>query len=164
MFTVEDIQTVKKPIGANSLLVNDKYNVPEVEGNRHYRIIQEWLAGGPGRFIEEPTQEELDAYEAAQLAETKKQAVRDALQAGQDMIIETKILLDGLTIDEAQALINLNALAPVQSLLQNGSLATAQTVFQGLDLTGTSITEEMRTELVASLAAKISEIETRYGL
>lgn len=160
-----EITSVKRPIGTSgTLLLNGKISVPENPSNRYYRAIQEWMAGGPGRFIEEPTQEEIDAYNAAQLAETKKKAVRDALQAGQDMIIETKILLDGLTIDESQALINLNALAPVQSLLQNGSLATAQTVFQGLDLTGTSITEEMRTALVASLAAKISEIETRYGL
>lgn len=160
-----EITSVKRPIGTSgTLLLNGKISVPENPSNRYYRAIQEWMAGGPGRFIEEPTQEEIDAYNAAQLAETKKQAVRDALQAGQDMIIETKILLDGLTIDESQALINLNALAPIQSLLQNGSLATAQTVFQGLDLTGTSITEEMRTALVASLAAKISEIETRYGL
>lgn len=160
-----EILSVKRRIGTEgSLILNDLIHVPENPSNRYYRAIQEWMAGGPGRFIEEPTQEEIDAYNAAQLAETKKQAVRDALNAGQDMIIETKILLDGLTIDESQALINLNALAPVQSLLQNGSLATAQTVFQGLDLTGTSITEEMRTALVASLAAKISEIETRYGL
>ena len=76
------INTVKTQ--ENGYLVNGNMSVPNVEGNRHYQEVQEWIAEGN---TPEPefTQAELDqqviddanAVEVALLAELDKQSIRD---------------------------------------------------------------------------------------
>lgn len=156
MFTLEEIETVKKPIGANNLLVNDKFSVPEAEGNRHYRIIQEWLAGGPGRFIEEPTQEEIDARAAAEAAQSEKELVKKAISAGNDLIVEAMVILKNQDVSTEQATTNAQVFAPVQQLLQAGSIQTARDIFSGIDLSSTSLSELDRTALLAKIDAYLT--------
>jgi len=76
------IETVK--IQGDGYLVNGTMSVPAVEGNRHYKEIQDWIAEGNAPEPEF-TQAELDqqaideanAVELALLAELDKQSIRD---------------------------------------------------------------------------------------
>lgn len=154
-----EITSVRRPLGLeNVLLINNQISVPEDESNRYYRAIQEWLAADPENEIQEPTGQEIADYEAVQLMESKKNFQRLKRSMGEDVIDETKVILDDLEIDAAQAVANMTALAPVQSLLQNGSLTTARGIFATLDLTGVSLTEDDRTYLLNVIDSKISEL------
>lgn len=154
-----EITNVKRRIGTEgSLILNDLIHVPENPSNRYYRAIQEWLAADPENQIQEPTGQEIADYEAEQLRDSKKNFQRLKRSMGEDVIDETKVILDDLEIDAAQAVANMTALAPVQSLLQNGSLTTARGIFATLDLTGVSLTEDDRTYLLNVIDSKISEL------
>ena len=152
-----EITSVKRPIGTTGvLLVNDSISAPESPGNRYYRMIQEWLAADPERSIQEPTQEEIDAAAAAEAAQAEKELVKQAIAAGQDLIVEAMVILKGQNVDANQATVNAQVFAPVQQLLQTGSLQTARGVFSVIDLTSTSLGESDRSSLLAKIDAYLT--------
>lgn len=81
--SVTDITTVKDN-GQGGFLVNGGINIPNAEGNRHYKMIQEWITNGG---IVEPfeTQAEIDARLIAEanqaeydlLAQLDRESIRD---------------------------------------------------------------------------------------
>lgn len=62
--------------GEDGYIVNDTINVPRVDGNRHYKLIQDWIADGG--VVVEPfeTAEEISAREDAE----HNQAIYDELE------------------------------------------------------------------------------------
>lgn len=78
-----DILTVKEN-GQGGFLVNGKMNVPNANGNRHYALVQEWIANGG---VVEPFETEAEVaariiredneVEYQLLNELDKQSIRD---------------------------------------------------------------------------------------
>ncbi len=70
-----NIEKVKEN-GHGGFIVNGSINIPNVEGNGHYRIVQEWIANGG---IVEPfeTPEQIAIREAKE----KLEAIEGAIQA-----------------------------------------------------------------------------------
>ena len=152
--------TKVKQVG-DGYLVNDTLSVPNAPGNRHYQMIQEWLSGDVGRFIEpEFTAEEIAANEAAAIKQAAKDEIKKWIAEGDDMILETQLVLSSYTVNPTQGMANMTALEPIQNLLKNGSLKVARQAIVDLDLTGLSLTEQDRTDLLAILDEKLIVLES----
>ena len=155
MFTVETITSVKRSLDANDqYIVNGAYVIPE--NSRFYRMIQEWLASDPENEIIEPTGQEIADRQAEEAAQAEKELVKKAIAAGQDLIVEAMVILKGQNVDANQATVNAQVFAPVQQLLQTGSLQTARDVFSVIDLSSTSLGESDRTSLLAKIDAYLT--------
>jgi hypothetical protein len=78
-----EITTVKEN-GQGGYLVNGTISVPNAEGNRHYKMVQEWIVGG-GTVAPFETQAEIDARviqeanqtELALLDQLDRESIRD---------------------------------------------------------------------------------------
>lgn len=84
-----EITTVK--ISGDGYLVNDKYNVPTVPGNRYYQAVQEWIEAG-NTPDPEFTQAELDEQTAAATFDSEIETDREAakLDAGIQALINAR--------------------------------------------------------------------------
>lgn len=126
--------------------------VPCEEGDTLYRKAIAWTESGPGRLLTGATDEEVLAYLSK---EAGKSEIQRWVSEGEDMILETQLVLSGYTVTPAQGMTNMAALEPIQNLLKNGSLNVARQSIVDLDLTGLSLTEQDRTDLLAILDEKL---------
>ena len=100
-----DIETPTVPTG---YLVDGKMSVPLVEGNRHFREVQEWIAEG-NTPEDAYTTAELDAYKLAkdnsiyeqELADLDKASIRDI----REWIASQPSAPQGLKDRESQAIV-----------------------------------------------------------
>ena len=78
---IETVKLLESDGEHNGYIMNGTWNVPLSEGNRHYHMIQEWIAEGntPAPMY---TQEELDEQQASQdEREALEESIRNKLKA-----------------------------------------------------------------------------------
>ena len=131
----------------NGYLVNDTMSVPIAPGNRHYQMVQEWLAIEGNNLKPQYTPAELAAKQAADERAAKEQLAQKYLNAGKAVIKEFHILNQGDDIDVATLQNNAQVFAGLKLYLDAGSAATRALIEQ-VDLTGTSLTEADRDQLL----------------
>lgn len=80
MNTVKYTAEIETPTEYTGYLVDGKMSVPLVDGNRHYREVQEWIA--EGNTVEEAfTQTEIDEYNLATAKQLGTDMTSQAIQA-----------------------------------------------------------------------------------
>ena len=129
-------------------MVNDTLSVPIAPGNRHYKMVQQWLADPLTTLEPQYTEEELAAKELADERAEKEQLAQKYLNAGKLVIKEFHILNQGDDIDIETLQKNAEVFAGLKLYLDAGSAATRGLIEQ-VDLTDTSLTEADRDQLIA---------------
>ena len=148
-----DIQKVKQ-VG-EGYLVNGTLSVPNAPANRHYQMIQSWLEIEGNNIEPEFTPEELLVKQAIEAKEAKRALAKKMIAAGQAIITEFHILNQGDDITAEMAAMNAQVFAGLKIYLDAGS-THARSILETVDLEGTSITEQDRTDLLLVWDTQVS--------
>ena len=140
------MEIIKVKQKENGYLLNDSLSVPNSPGNRHYQMIQEWIAKGN---TPEPefTDEELAIKEAKDERRAKEELAEKMQNAGRKVIKEFHILNQDKQVTIEQAQKNAEVFAQVKLYLDSGSIFSRDLI-ASVDLTGTSLTENDRSDLL----------------
>lgn len=136
-------------------LINGTLYVPNAPGNRHYQMIQDWLKIEGNNIEPEFTPEELVIKQAKEERAAKEKLADKMQNAGKAIIREFHILNQGDEITLEQAQKNAEVFASLKLYLDAGS-SFARDLLEAVDLTGTSITEQDRADLILLWDTKIS--------
>lgn len=140
-----EIKKVK--FAGDGYLINDRLRVPNAPGNRHYKMIQQWLAIDGNNIEPEYTPDELVIKEAKDERQAKEYLAEKMQRAGKEVIKEFHILNQGRQITFEQAQKNGEVFVAIKLFLDSGS-KFSRDLIEGVDLTGTSLTEDDRTYLL----------------
>ena len=141
------MEIIKVKQQENGYLLNDSLSVPNAPGNRHYRLIQEWLAIEGNNLEPEYTPDELVVKEAQDARRAKEELADKMQNAGKEVIKEFHILNQGKQVTLEQAQQNAEVFASIKLYLDSGS-SFSRDLISSVDLTGTSLTEDDRADLL----------------
>lgn len=141
------MQILKVKQNESGYLVNDTHSVPNDPANSTYQMVQEWLSVEGNNLEPQYTPAELAAKQAAEERAAKEQLAQKYLNAGKAVIKEFHILNQGDDIDVATLQNNAQVFAGLKLYLDAGSAATRDLI-EEVDLTGTSLTEADRDQLL----------------
>ena len=86
------MEIIKVKQKENGYLLNDSLSVPNAPGNRHYQMIQEWLAIEGNNLEPEYTPDELVIKEAQDERRAKEELSERMQKAGREVLKEFHIL------------------------------------------------------------------------
>ena len=141
------MEIIKVKQQENGYLLNDSLSVPNAPGNRHYRLIQEWLAIEGNNLEPEYTPDELVVKEAQDARRAKEELADKMQNAGKEVIKEFHILNQGKQVTLEQAQQNAEVFASIKLYLDSGS-SFSRDLIASVDLTGTSLSEDDRADLL----------------
>lgn len=141
------MEIIKVKQQENGYLLNDSLSVPNAPGNRHYRLIQEWLAIEGNNLEPEYTPDELVIKEAQDERRAKEELADKMQNAGKEVIKEFHILNQGKQVTLEQAQQNAEVFASIKLYLDSGS-SFSRDLIASVDLTGTSLSEDDRADLL----------------
>lgn len=141
------MEIIKVKQQENGYLLNDSLSVPNTPGNRHYQMIQEWLAIEGNNLEPEYTPDELVIKEAQDERRAKEELAEKMQNAGKEVIKEFHILNQGKQVTLEQAQQNAQVFASIKLYLDAGS-SFSRDLIASVDLTGTSLSEEDRADLL----------------
>ena len=141
------MQIIKVKQQGDGYLLNDNISVPNAPGNRHYQMIQEWLAIEGNNLEPEYTPDELVIKEAQDERRAKEELADKMQNAGKEVIKEFHILNQGKQVTLEQAQQNAQVFASIKLYLDSGS-SFSRDLIASVDLTGTSLSEDDRADLL----------------
>jgi len=141
------MQIIKVKQQGDGYLLNDNISVPNAPGNRHYQMIQEWLAIEGNNLEPEYTPDELVIKEAQDERRAKEELADKMQNAGKEVIKEFHILNQGKQVTLEQAQQNAEVFASIKLYLDSGS-SFSRDLIASVDLTGTSLSEDDRADLL----------------
>ena len=141
------MEIIKVKRKGNGYLLNDSLSVPNAPANRHYQMIQQWLAIDGNNIEPEYTPEELVIKEAQDERRAKEDLAEKMQKAGKEVIKEFHILNQGRQLTFEQAQQNGEVFVAIKLFLDSGS-KFSRDLIEGVDLTGTSLTEDDRAYLL----------------
>lgn len=141
------MQITKVKQQKDAYLLNGSLSVPNAPGNRHYQMIQEWLAIEGNNLEPEYTPDELVIKEAQDERRAKEELADKMQNAGKEVIKEFHILNQGKQVTLEQAQQNAEVFASIKLYLDSGS-SFSRDLIASVDLTGTSLSEDDRADLL----------------
>jgi len=142
------MQIIKVKQKENGYLLNDSLLVPNAPGNRHYQMIQQWLAIEGNNLEPEYTPEELAIKEAQNERREKEELAEKMQNAGKKVIKEFHIINQGRQATFEQSQKNAEIFATIKIYLDSGS-KFSRDLIANADLTGTSLDEDDRAVLLS---------------
>jgi len=151
------MEITKVKFAGEGYLVNDTLSVPNVPGNRHFAMITEWLKIEGNNIEPEYTPSELALKELRETRAEKLALAEKMIGAGQAIIREFHILNQGDDITLEQVQQNAKIFTSIKVYLDAGS-SFARDLLVSADLTGTSLTESDRDDLLLVWDSAISTV------